>query len=124
MVIDQSSPSSSDSVHELVDLDLLQGDMEAEPAAQEPPIHNPDAADADVDVPNAAPDNAAEPEDDANVDVPDAAPDNAAEPEEEAPVLEEVHDENPLAMVLYKPPPPTQSGNLLLGPLGFYMGLL
>uniref|UniRef100_A0A8I6XWE7 DUF7597 domain-containing protein n=1 Tax=Hordeum vulgare subsp. vulgare TaxID=112509 RepID=A0A8I6XWE7_HORVV len=113
MVIDQPSPSSSDSVHELVDLDLPQGDMEAEPAAQEPPIHNPDAA--DVDVPDAAPDNAAEPEDDANVDVPDAAPDNAAEPEEEAPVLEEVHDENPLAMVLYKPPPPTQSRNLFVG---------
>ncbi|KAE8814991.1 hypothetical protein D1007_07705 [Hordeum vulgare] len=49
MVIDQPSPSSSDSVHELVDLDNLpQGDMEAEPAAQEPPLADPEAPDADA----------------------------------------------------------------------------
>ncbi|KAE8795388.1 hypothetical protein D1007_29730 [Hordeum vulgare] len=97
MVIDQPSPSSSDSVHELVDLDNLpQGDMEAEPAAQEPLLADPDA-----DAPDA--------------DLPMAAPDNDAEPEDEVPVLEEVHDENPLAIVLYKPPPPTQIGNLFVG---------
>ncbi|KAI5022387.1 hypothetical protein ZWY2020_059117 [Hordeum vulgare] len=112
MVIDQPSPSSSDSVHELVDLDAQQGDMAAEPAAQEPPMHIHDAADADIVVPDDAPDNAAQPEN--GVDCPDAAPDNGAEPEEEEPMLEEVHDANPLAMVLYKPPPPTQS-NLFVG---------
>ncbi|KAI4980713.1 hypothetical protein ZWY2020_021198 [Hordeum vulgare] len=63
MVIDQPSPSSSDSVHELVDLDPQpQGDMEVEPAAQEPPLANLDAPDADM--PMAAPDNDAEPEED------------------------------------------------------------
>ncbi|KAE8809763.1 hypothetical protein D1007_13659 [Hordeum vulgare] len=49
MVIDQPSPSSSDSVHELVDLDPQpQGDMEVEPADQEPLLANPDAPDADM----------------------------------------------------------------------------
>ncbi|KAE8799125.1 hypothetical protein D1007_25508 [Hordeum vulgare] len=86
MVIDQPSPSSSDSVHELVDLDPQpQGDMEGEPPAQEPPLANPDAPDADM---------------------PMAAPDNDAKPEEDVPVMEEAHDDNPLAIVLYKPPPP------------------
>ncbi|KAE8769528.1 hypothetical protein D1007_58877 [Hordeum vulgare] len=94
MVIDQLSPSSSDSVHELVDLDPLpRGDMEVEPAAQEPPLANPDAPDADM---------------------PMAAPDNDAEPEEDVPVIEEVHDDNPLAIVLYNPPP-IQTDNIFVG---------
>ncbi|KAE8780614.1 hypothetical protein D1007_46251 [Hordeum vulgare] len=84
MVIDQPSPSSSDSIHELVDLDPQpQGDMEVEPAAQETPLANPEAPDDDM---------------------PLAAPDNDAEPEEDVPVMEEAHDDNPLAIVLYKPP--------------------
>ncbi|KAE8803031.1 hypothetical protein D1007_21241 [Hordeum vulgare] len=91
MVIDQPSPSSSDSVHELVDLDPQpQGDMEAEPPDQEPPaphlegiVANPVAPDADM---------------------PPAAQGHDAEPEEDVPVLEEAHDDNPLAIVLYKPP--------------------
>uniref|UniRef100_A0A8I6WCY0 DUF7597 domain-containing protein n=1 Tax=Hordeum vulgare subsp. vulgare TaxID=112509 RepID=A0A8I6WCY0_HORVV len=94
MVIDQPSPSSSDSVHELVDLDPQpQGDMEVEPAAQEPPLANPDAPDAGM---------------------PLAAPDNDAEPEEDVSVMEEAHDENPLAIVLYKPPP-IQTDNIFVG---------
>ncbi|KAE8793363.1 hypothetical protein D1007_32018 [Hordeum vulgare] len=95
MVIDQPSPSSSDSIHELVDLDpQAQGDMEVEPAAQEPPLANPDAPDADM---------------------PLAAPDNDAEPEEDVPVMEEAHDDNPLAIVLYNPPPHIQTDNIFVG---------
>uniref|UniRef100_A0A8I6X8W6 Uncharacterized protein n=1 Tax=Hordeum vulgare subsp. vulgare TaxID=112509 RepID=A0A8I6X8W6_HORVV len=118
MVIDHPSPSSSDSVHELVDLDLQQDVMAPEPAAQEPPMHLPDAAnadmaDADIAAPADAPDNAAVPE--ASAAGPDAGLDNGAELEEEVNTLEEVHDTNPLAMVLYKPPPPPAQSNLIVG---------
>ena len=42
MVIDPPSPSSSDSVHELVDLDPQpQGGIETEPADQAPPGSQP-----------------------------------------------------------------------------------
>uniref|UniRef100_A0A8I7B6R8 DUF7597 domain-containing protein n=1 Tax=Hordeum vulgare subsp. vulgare TaxID=112509 RepID=A0A8I7B6R8_HORVV len=101
MVIDQPSPSSSDSIHELVDLDPQpQGDMEAEPTDQEPPppdlegiVANPDAPDADM---------------------PLAAQGHDAEPEEDVLVMEEVHDDNPLAIVLYKPPH-IQTDNIFVG---------
>uniref|UniRef100_A0A8I7B735 DUF7597 domain-containing protein n=1 Tax=Hordeum vulgare subsp. vulgare TaxID=112509 RepID=A0A8I7B735_HORVV len=101
MVIDQPSPSSSDSVHELVDLDPQpQGDMEAEPADQEPPaphlegiVANPIAPDADM---------------------PPAAQGHDAEPEEDVLVLEEAHDDNPLAIFLYKPPH-IQTDNIFVG---------
>uniref|UniRef100_A0A8I6YQE8 DUF7597 domain-containing protein n=1 Tax=Hordeum vulgare subsp. vulgare TaxID=112509 RepID=A0A8I6YQE8_HORVV len=67
MVIDQPSPSSSDSVHLLLDLDHQpQGDMEVELADQEPPLANPDAPDADM--PLAAPGHDAEPEEDVPTD--------------------------------------------------------
>uniref|UniRef100_A0A8I6XE61 DUF7597 domain-containing protein n=1 Tax=Hordeum vulgare subsp. vulgare TaxID=112509 RepID=A0A8I6XE61_HORVV len=117
MVIDQPSPSSSDSVHELVDLDPQQGQMAEEPAAEEPPMHLPDADNVDiahVDLAALAdaPDNAVVPE--AGAAGPDAGLGNGAELEEEEPRLEEVHDTNPLAMVLYKPSPPAQS-NLIVG---------
>ncbi|KAE8766765.1 hypothetical protein D1007_61971 [Hordeum vulgare] len=94
MVIDQPSPSSSDSVHELVDLDPQpQGDMEVEPADQEPPLANPDVPDADM---------------------PLAAQGHDAKPEEDVPVMEEAHDDNPLAIVLYKPPH-IQTDNIFVG---------
>ncbi|KAE8802484.1 hypothetical protein D1007_21802 [Hordeum vulgare] len=55
MVIDQPSPSSSDSVHELVDLDPQpQGDIEAEAADLAPPAPNLDVVmAADPTAPNA-----------------------------------------------------------------------
>ncbi|KAI5012376.1 hypothetical protein ZWY2020_024510 [Hordeum vulgare] len=98
MVIDQPSPSSSDSVHELVNLDPQpQGDIEAEPAEQAPPgpnleviVSNPVALDADI-----AP----------------VVQGPAAEPEEDVLGVEEAQDDNPLAIVPYKPPH-IQSDNL------------
>ncbi|KAE8796951.1 hypothetical protein D1007_27902 [Hordeum vulgare] len=101
MVIDQPSPSSSDSVHELVDLDPQpQGDIEAEPADQAPP-----APDLEVIVANlVAPD----------ADMPSAAQGHDAEPEEDVPMMEEAQDDNPLAIVLYKPPQ-IHTDNLFVG---------
>ncbi|KAI4965469.1 hypothetical protein ZWY2020_052010 [Hordeum vulgare] len=110
MVIHQSSPSSSDSVHELVDLDPQQGQRAEEPVV--PEAANVAIDDADAAALANAPDNAAVPE--AGAAGPDAGWDNGAELEEEEPGLEEVHDTNPLAMVLYNAPPPDQS-NLLVG---------
>uniref|UniRef100_A0A8I6YG99 DUF7597 domain-containing protein n=1 Tax=Hordeum vulgare subsp. vulgare TaxID=112509 RepID=A0A8I6YG99_HORVV len=101
MVIDQPSPSSSDSVHELVDLDPQpQGDMEAEPADQAP-----SAPDLEGIVANPVPPDA---------DMPPAAQGHDAEPEEDVPVMEEAQDDNPLAIVLYKPPH-IQTDNIFVG---------
>ena len=101
MVIDQPSPSSSDSVHELVDLDPQQGLMVEEPVVPELPLHLPDAANIDVEIVDAAiladaPDNAGL---EARVDGPIAGRANGAELEMEEPRQEE-EETNPLAMVL------------------------
>lgn len=110
MVIDQPSPSSSDSVHELVDLDPQEGLMVEEPVVPELPLHLPDAANIDVEIVDAAvladaPDNVGL---EARVDGPIAGRANGAELEAEEPRLEE-EETNPLAMVLYTAPPPDQS---------------
>uniref|UniRef100_A0A8I6XC84 DUF7597 domain-containing protein n=1 Tax=Hordeum vulgare subsp. vulgare TaxID=112509 RepID=A0A8I6XC84_HORVV len=108
MVIDQPSPSSSDSVHELVDLDPQpQGDMEAEPADQAPP-----APDLEVIVANpVAP----------AADMAPAAQGPDAEPEEDGLGMQEAQDDNPLAIVLYKPPH-IQSDNLFVGAARVFYG--
>ncbi|KAE8774862.1 hypothetical protein D1007_52700 [Hordeum vulgare] len=103
MVIDQPSPSSSDSIHELVDLDPQpQGDMKVEPAIQEPPMANPDAPDADM---------------------PLAASDNGAEPEKDVPVMEEAHDDN-LWQLSSTKPLTFRLTTSLLGLQGLCTGLL
>uniref|UniRef100_A0A8I6Z1F3 DUF7597 domain-containing protein n=1 Tax=Hordeum vulgare subsp. vulgare TaxID=112509 RepID=A0A8I6Z1F3_HORVV len=101
MVIDQPSPSSSDSVHELVDLaPQPQGDMKAEPADQAHPAHDLEVIVANPVAPDA--------------DMPPAAQGHDAEPEEDVPVMEEAQDDNPLAIVLYKPPH-FQTDNIFVG---------
>ncbi|KAI5007926.1 hypothetical protein ZWY2020_008974 [Hordeum vulgare] len=109
MVIDQPSLSSSDSVHELVDLDPQpQGDIEAEVADIAPPVPNldvilaahPSAPDADMAPVFQAP---------------------AAEPEEEVQGEDEAQDDNPLAIVPYKPPQ-VQSDNLFVGAARVFYG--
>uniref|UniRef100_A0A8I6XR21 Uncharacterized protein n=1 Tax=Hordeum vulgare subsp. vulgare TaxID=112509 RepID=A0A8I6XR21_HORVV len=110
MVIDQPSPSSSDSVHELVDLDPQRGLMVEEPIVPELPLHLPDAANIDVEIVDAAiladaPDNAGL---EARVDGPIAGRANGAELKMEEPRHEE-EETNPLAMVLYTAPPLNQS---------------
>ncbi|KAI4983967.1 hypothetical protein ZWY2020_040757 [Hordeum vulgare] len=108
MVIDQPSPSSSDMVHELVDLDPQpQGDIEVEPVDQAPPalnleviVANPVAPDADM-----AP----------VVECP------VAEPEEDVLGAEEAQDDNPLGIVPYKPPQ-IQSDNLFVGATRVFYG--
>ncbi|KAE8773143.1 hypothetical protein D1007_54747 [Hordeum vulgare] len=110
MVIDQPSPSSSDSVHELVDLDPQpQGDIEAEPADQAPPAPNLDVVMANPVAPDAdmAP----------VVQVP------AAEPEEDVLGVEEAQDDNPMRLS-HTNPLRFSLATSLLGLPGFFMGLL